>query len=160
MPSEIVKKCSKAIKAKGWNIAFAESVSAGRMCAEFSMTNYSGDILRGSIACYEVWVKEQILKVPHAAIEKYTAESAEVTQILAQQAAQIFNTKITVAVTGLASAGGSETEEKPVGTIFFHIIIPNDKIKHREVFSGSPDEIILQATDKAAALILENLANL
>jgi len=160
MPSEIVKKCSKAIKAKGWNIAFAESVTAGRMSAEFSMTEFSGSILRGGIVCYEVWVKEQILKVTHAAIEKHTPESAEVTQILAQQASQIFNSKITVAITGLASPGGSETEEKPVGTIFFHIIMPNEKIKHREVFSGSPEEIVMQAIDKTAELIFLNLSNL
>ena len=52
MPSEIVVKCSKVIAAKGWNIAFAESATAGRMCSEFSMTKQSGKILRGGIVCY------------------------------------------------------------------------------------------------------------
>src|SRR6188768_1886027 len=99
MPSEIVSKCSKAIAAKEWNIAFAESASAGRMSAEFSMTNDSGKILRGGIVCYEVFVKEQFLNVPHSVIEKHTPESAEVTQILAQQAAKLFNSKITVSIT-------------------------------------------------------------
>jgi nicotinamide-nucleotide amidase len=157
MPSRIVQKCSRIIKEKGWNIAFAESVTAGRMCAEFSMTEDSGDILRGGIACYEVFVKEQVLHVPHTTIEKCTPESAEVTQVMAQQAAKIFNTKITVAVTGLASPGGSETRKKPVGTIFFYIITPTDKIKHREIFHGSPEEIALQAIDRTAELILVNL---
>ena len=160
MPSEIVIKCSKTIAAKGWNIAFAESATAGRMSAEFSMTKKSGDILRGGIVCYEVFVKEQILNVPHSTIEKCTPESAEVTQILAQQAAKMFNSKITVAITGLTTPGGSETEEKPVGTIFFHIITPVEKIKHREVFTGSPEEIVLQAIDKTALLIIESIVNL
>jgi nicotinamide-nucleotide amidase len=160
MPSEIVIKCSKTIAAKGWNIAFAESATAGRMSAEFSMTKKSGDILRGGIVCYEVFVKEQILNVPHSTIEKCTPESAEVTQILAQQAAKMFNSKITVAITGLTTPGGSETEEKPVGTIFFHIITPVEKIKHREVFTGSPEEIVLQAIDKTASLIIESIVNL
>lgn len=160
MPSEIVIKCSKTIAAKGWNIAFAESATAGRMSAEFSMTKKSGDILRGGIVCYEVFVKEQILNVPHSNIEKCTPESAEVTQILAQQAAKMFNSKITVAITGLTTPGGSETEEKPVGTIFFHIITPVEKIKHREVFTGSPEEIVLQAIDKTASLIIESIVNL
>lgn len=160
MPSEIVIKCSKTIAAKGWNIAFAESATAGRMSAEFSMTKKSGDILRGGIVCYEVFVKEQILNVPHSTIEKCTPESAEVTQILAQQATKMFNSKITVAITGLTTPGGSETEEKPVGTIFFHIITPVEKIKHREVFTGSPEEIVLQAIDKTASLIIESIVNL
>ncbi|HEX8016855.1 MAG TPA: CinA family protein [Flavobacterium sp.] len=157
MPSEIVIKCSKAIAEKGWNIAFAESASAGRMSAEFSMTEDSGKILRGGIVCYEVFVKEQLLNVPHSVIEKHTPESAEVTQILAQQASKIFNSKITVAITGLTNPGGSETVEKPVGTIFIYIITPDKKINHREVFNGSPEEIILQAIDKTAELIIENL---
>jgi nicotinamide-nucleotide amidase len=157
MPSEIVIKCSKAIADKGWNIAFAESVTAGRMSAEFSMTKNSGQILRGGIVCYNVFVKEQIINVPHAMIEKYTPESAEVTQMLAQKTAKIFNAKITVAVTGLCSPGGSESKEKPVGTIFFHIITPLEKIAHSEVFDGSPEKIILQAIDKTAELIVESL---
>jgi len=160
MPSEIVTKCSKAIAAKRWNIAFSESASAGRMSTEFAMTEESGKILRGGIVCYEVFVKEQILNVPHNVIEKHTPESAEVTQILCQQTAKIFNSKITVAITGLTTAGGSETDEKPVGTIFFYIITPDKKINHREVFKGSPEEIILQAIDKTAELIIDSIVSL
>lgn len=160
MPSEIVIKCSKAIADKGWNIAFAESATAGRLCAEFSMTKYSGPILRGGIVSYEVFVKEQLLHIPHATIEKYTPESAEVTQVMALQASKIFNSKITVAITGLTTPGGSETEEKPVGTMFIHILTPGEKIKHREVFNGSPDEIVLQTIDKTAELIFNSLTSL
>lgn len=160
MPSEIVIKCSKVIAAKGWNIAFAESASAGRMSAEFSMTQDSGKILRGGIVCYEVFVKEQILNVPHNVIEKHTPESEEVTHIICQQASKMFNSKITVAITGLTTSGGSETKEKPVGTIFLYIITPEKKINHREVFNGSPEQIILQAIDKTAELIIESIVSL
>lgn len=157
MPSEIVIKCSKALAEKGWNIAFAESATAGRMSAEFSMTVDSGKVLRGGIVCYQVFVKEQLLKVPYSTIENYTAESAEVTQILAKQAAQFFNSKVTVAITGLTTAGGSETATKPVGTIFFSIITPNENINCQEIFKGSPEEIVLQAIDKTARLIIESI---
>ncbi|GAA3754681.1 CinA family protein [Flavobacterium ginsengiterrae] len=159
MPSEIVIKCSKALSLKKWNIAFAESVTAGRMSAEFSLTENSGTILRGGIVCYEEFVKIQLLHVPYTLIEKFTAESAEVTQQLAHQAAKIFNSKITAAVTGLASPGGSETKEKPVGTIFFHIVTPFGAAQHREIFHGSPEDIILQAVDKTAEIILRVIEN-
>lgn len=155
MPSEHVIKCSKVLAAKEWNIAFAESATAGRMSAEFSMTEDSGKVLRGGITCYEVFVKEQILNVPHTLIEKFTPESAEVTQKLAEQTSKIFNSKITVAVTGLTTAGGSETAEKPVGTIFLCIITPNKLINHRKVFKGSAEKIVLQAIDEAAKLIID-----
>lgn len=160
MPSEIVNKCSKAIAAKGWNIAFAESATAGMMSAEFAMTKDSGKILRGGIVCYEVFVKEQILNVSHSNIEKFSPESQEVTQLMAQQAAKMFNTKITVAITGLTSPGGSENRKKPVGTMFFYIITPDKKISHREVFKGTPEKIVMQTINTAAALIIESLISL
>ena len=158
MPSALVTKCSKIIAKNGWNIAFAESATAGRMCAEFSMTAESGKILRGGMVCYDVFMKEQILHVPHKSIEKFTPESAEVTLFLAQHASKLFNAKITVAITGLTTPGGSETPEKPVGTIFFHIITPKKKISHREVFEGTAEKIVLQAIDTTAELLIEHLA--
>ena len=157
MTSEIIIQCSEAIAAKGWNIAFAESASAGKLSTEFSLTPLSGKILRGGIVCYEVFVKEQIMLVPHELIEQYTPESAQVTSALAQRTAVIFNSDITVALTGLTTPGGSETEEKPVGTIFLSIITPTGIIDHKEVFFGSPKQIVKQAADKAASLILEKI---
>jgi len=158
MPSDIVSKCSKAIASKGWNIAFVESATAGRMCSEFSLTEHSGKILRGGISCYEVFIKEKILKVPHELITRFTAESAEVTRSLAENAAPFFQSDITVAITGLASPGGSETPEKPVGTMFFHIIMPGKNVAHREIFSGDPASLLLKAIDKAALLILREIS--
>jgi nicotinamide-nucleotide amidase len=157
MPSEIIIQCSEAIAAKGWNIAFAESASAGKLSAEFSLTPLSGKVLRGGIVCYEVFVKEQILHVPHTLIEQYTPESEEVTEVLAERTAFIFHSDITVALTGLTTEGGSETAEKPVGTIFLHILTPAGTIKHREVFTGTPQEIVSQAADKTAMLIIEKI---
>lgn len=153
MPSEIVNKCATAIAKKGWKIAFVESATAGRMCSEFSLTEKSGAILRGGISCYEVFIKENILRVPHGLIERYTAESAEVTESLAKNANEIFKCEIVVAVTGLTTPGGSESPEKPVGTVFLHILLPAGEIAHREIFSGLPEKIILDAIDTASGLI-------
>jgi nicotinamide-nucleotide amidase len=158
MPSEIIIQCSEAIAAKGWNIAFAESASAGKLSAEFSLTPLSGKVLRGGIVCYEVFVKEQLLHVPHSLIEQYTPESAEVTQALAERTALMFHSDITVALTGLTTEGGSETPEKPVGTIFLHILTPLGAIKHREVFTGTAEQIVSKAADKAAMLVIEKIA--
>lgn len=157
MTSEIITQCSKAIAEKGWKIAFAESASAGRLSAEFAMTPYSGDILRGGIVCYEVFVKEHVLHIPKEIIEEFTPESFEVTREIAERAAVIFDAPITVALTGLVSPGGSETMEKPVGTIFLHIITPLGIIIHREVFKGTPESIIEQAATKTAFLLLEKI---
>ncbi|MBL7713682.1 MAG: CinA family protein [Chitinophagaceae bacterium] len=158
MSRKAVRECSKAIAHKGWSIAFVESATAGRMCAEFSLTPEAGDILKGGISCYNVFVKEHILQVPQELIEAYTPESEEVTEVLAVNAADFFETEIVVAVTGLTTAGGSETREKPIGTMFVHILMPGTSIAHREVFSGKQEEIVLNCIDKTAQLILNKLS--
>lgn len=157
MPSEIVKKCAAILADRGLNIFFVESATAGRMCSEFALTSQSGDILRGGLSCYEVFVKEQILQVPHKLIEEHTPESREVTLALAKKAAPLFNAKITVAVTGLTTPGGSETKEKPVGTMFFCIATPWGVTECREVFDGDPEQIIMKSVDYAATAIIESL---
>ena len=153
MPSKKVLECYQLLAAKKYTIAFAESASGGRMCSEFSLSPESGTILIGGIVSYDASVKENILKVPHQLIEKYTPESAEVTQSLAECSKKFFKPDVMVAVTGLTTAGGSETSEKPVGTMFFHIILPQDSIAHRKVYSGSPEEIVLEAINEAASLL-------
>lgn len=159
MPSKIVSDCSKTLAGAGWNIAFVESATAGRMCSEFSLTANSGEVLRGGISCYEVFIKEDIIKVPHDLIKEYTPESAEVTQSLAENAIVLFKSDVLVAVTGLTAPGGSETPEKPVGTMFLHIITPLGHIADRQVFEGSAEEIILKAVDHAARLIINHLSS-
>lgn len=157
MSRKDVRECSKAIAHKGWKIAFVESATAGRMCAEFSLVREAGQILKGGISCYHVFVKEHILRIPPELIQAYTPESEEVTEALAVNAAGFFETEIVVAVTGLTAPGGSETREKPVGTMFVHILMPGTTIAHREVFSGEQEEIVLHCIDKTAQLILNKL---
>lgn len=157
MSSKIVIDCAAALASKGLNIAFIESATAGRMCSEFAMSPDSGKILRGGISCYEVFVKECILNVPHGLVETYTPESAEVTRALANGGVALLHADITVAVTGLIAAGGSETKEKPVGTMFLHIVFPDKQLPHKDLFSGNPESIMLQTVDRAAQLIIDNI---
>lgn len=159
MPSKTVIACSKAIASKKYTIAFIESATAGRMCCEFSLTPDSGNILLGGISCYKVFIKEKFLKVPQKLIDEYTPESAEVTKSLAENSSHLFKSDINVAVTGLVTSGGSETAEKPVGTMFVHILFPKSFIAHAEVYTGSAEEIILQTIDRTAELITRELLN-
>jgi len=157
MPSKIVLECAAALASKGLKIAFIESATAGRMCSEFALSPHSGKILRGGLTCYEVFVKENILHVPHELVEAHSPESAEVTQALGKGGVQLLASDITVAVTGLIAPGGSETEEKPVGTMFLYLIFPQGHVSHKAIFTGSPESIILKTVDLTAQLILENL---
>ena len=157
MPSKIVIACSKLLLDKELTMAFAESATAGRLSAEFSLIPDCGKTLRGGIVCYDACVKQDILGVPKELVEQFTPESAEVTKALAERLQLFMEADIHVAVTGLTMPGGSETEEKPVGTMFIHIIIKDRQVAVREIFSGSAEEIVLQTIDRVAMLLIDEL---
>ena len=75
-------------------------------------------------------------------LEKYTAESAECTHEMVEGLKKLFKTDICVAITWLASPGGSETKEKPVGTVFLAITIEDKLYEYRKLFRWSAVSII------------------
>ncbi len=153
-PSPKVLKCARLLARKKLTIAFAESATAGRMCAEFALTPQSGKILVGGIVCYDASLKEQLLNVPLKLVEKYTPESAEVTSALVYGLKELIKADVHVAVTGLISSGGSETPAKPVGTMFIHTLFRDQELVMRKVFKGSPSQIILKSIDHTATELL------
>lgn len=157
MPSPQVIACSKALVEKNWTIAFVESASAGKMSYEFSTVPDSGKILIGGMVCYDASLKEEILEIPHGLIETFSPESAEVTQAMAINFCKFSSADICVALTGLTTPGGSETTEKPVGTIFIHIIFPHRRVSERLLFDGSQEDIVNQAIDATASIILQEI---
>ncbi|AEI52250.1 CinA family protein [Runella slithyformis] len=157
MPSLLVIESSKLLKSHHLTIAFAESATAGRLSAEFALDENSGKILIGGLVCYDACVKEEILGIPVPFIEKYTPESAEVTKELAERLKKFMKSDIQVAVTGLTAPGGSETPQKPVGTMFIHLVMKDKSVGIREEFGGSPESIIMQTVDKVAELLIMHI---
>ncbi|NQD72070.1 nicotinamide-nucleotide amidohydrolase family protein [Sphingobacterium shayense] len=139
---DTVAVCCKNIADKKLSIAFAESATAGKMAYEFSLTAYSGDILKGGLVCYDACVKEEILGISKELIRKFTPESVEVTREMCLQIKKQMKADITVAITGLTTPGGSESEDKPVGTIFYSIAFASKVTNQRILLAGTPEEII------------------
>ncbi|WPU92877.1 CinA family protein [Mucilaginibacter sabulilitoris] len=150
--------CSKIIAQRGLTIAFAESATAGWLCSEFALTEESGKVLKGGIACYDASLKIRLLGVPQELIDKYTPESMEVTREMAYRLKTIIDSDIQVTVTGLTTPGGSETPDKPVGTMFVFALISGREASFRKVFSGSCEEVIHQTIEATAELLISALS--
>ena len=156
MASESITLCSSMIAEKNLKIALAESATAGWLASEFSLVQDSGKIFLGGIVCYDACTKEELFDISKKIIDEFTPESAEVTRMLAERLNKYFKCDIAVAITGLTSPGGSETDEKPVGTMFIHIKLPGNRYcAHREVFEGSPEDIISQTVERTGMLLCE-----
>lgn len=159
MAEEKIHECSKIIAQSGYTISFAESATAGWLCSEFALTPESGKVLKGGITCYDASLKESLLGIPHEMIVKYTPESMEVTDQMAMRLKKLIESDIQVAITGLTTPGGSETPEKPVGTMFIAINIRGKLTSIRKVFHGSCEEIIHQTIRAAAEAVTRRLDN-
>src|ERR1700710_2900219 len=150
---------SKLMARKGLSIAFAESATAGWLCSEFALTEESGQVLKGGIACYDADLKVSLLKVPKELIDEFTPESMEVTREMANRLRELIESDIQVTVTGLTTPGGSETPEKPVGTMFVFALIKGKEASFHKVFSGSCEDIIHQTIKATADMLTVELQN-
>ncbi len=153
----LVQKLMKVLTEKKLSLAFAESVTCGLAAHELNITPGTSETLMGSIISYNEKVKTNLLKVDASLIEKYTAESQEVTDAMAQNLPQLIHADVYVAITGLNAEGGSETPEKPVGTVFFSLLFNGKLTRKRKLFKGSPMEIKKEACKEAYMLILETV---
>ena len=161
MASEQITLCSARIAEKGLKVALAESATAGWVASEFSLVPESGQIFLGGIVCYDANTKQGLFDIPKEVIEQFTPESAEVTRMLSERLCRYFKSDISIGITGLTTPGGSETEEKPVGTMFIHITLPDNRYcAHREVFEGGPEDIIAQTTERIGHLLCELVENI
>jgi nicotinamide-nucleotide amidase len=143
----------RTLKEKALTLALAESVTCGLAAHRLSGCIGTSETFRGSIVCYAPQVKIKLLKVPKKMIERCTCESKEVTGILAKHLPRLIEADIHAAVTGLASPGGSETREKPVGTIFIAVRFRKRTHHFRKVFKGTPLNIRKKACDAVYRIV-------
>lgn len=153
IPNEFIRK----LREQKLTLALAESVTCGLAANKLSSCVGVSDVLTSSIVCYTPEAKMQILGVKKSTIRQYTCESAEVTRQMAQHLSALVEADIYAAITGLASSDGSETKEKPVGTVFYCVIFKDKAFEFRQVFRGSPLEIKTKASVRLYELILEQV---
>ena len=148
-------KLVKALQMRALTIAFAESVTCGIAAHTLSTVKGTMDILRGSLICYHPSTKIHALNVDPELIEKYTAESQQVTDAMAEKLPRLFDADIFVAITGLAAPGGSETKDKPVGTVFISVNYNKKLHRLKKLFQGTSISIKEQACKAAYSLVLD-----
>lgn len=154
----------KDLEKSGLTISFAESMTAGKLVNEFSKVDGASKVLKGSIVTYHPELKVQLLNVDPVSISEFTPESQEVTTEMVKGLAKLISSNICIAVTGLASEGGSESPEKPVGTVFISILFDNKLYEFREVFNADNEkknsELKNEIMDKTVDFIFYKLKEL
>ena len=158
MESKILLACGTLLTDRELSIAFAESATGGRIAGTFALLPNAGKFLKGALVCYDAGLKEQILKVPQGLINTFSPESMEVTKAIASGLEKLIPADLHIGITGLTARGGSETETKPVGTMFIHGRLFGKALFSEKVqFKGSPESIVQQTIEYTALLLIETL---
>ncbi|WP_162053526.1 CinA family protein [Pontibacter pamirensis] len=147
MKQDDLTKLVLDLKDRGLKVAFAESCTAGLLASEFVKATGSSDVLLGSLVVYQPKVKQKLLGVSKSTLKLYSAESQQVTNEMVMGLKKHLDADISIATTGLAGEGGSETAEKPVGTMFVSFLYDGKAEEFREVFEGDTNSIRKQLVD-------------
>jgi PncC family amidohydrolase len=135
-------------------LALAESMTCGCAARQLGMVKGTMDVFRGSLVCYHPVVKVKVLGIPRKLLVKFSPESQEVTDAMAERLYRLFRTDVVGAVTGLAAPGGSERKGKPVGTVFLTVMYRKKKTRRRKLFRGTASEIEAKACKALFRLII------
>lgn len=105
------------LRARGWTIATAESMTGGLVAAALTAAPGSSDTVRGGAVTYWSEAKGKLLGVGDIT----RVVNAETAAEMAEGARRLFGAEVAVSVTGEA---GPDPAEKPVGTVFIGVATP------------------------------------
>ena len=122
------------LRARGWSLGAAESVTGGLVGARVTSVPGASDTFRGSIVSYASEVKFDMLGVPEGPVV-----SAEAALAMARGARRVLNSDVAVALTGVA--GPAEQDGMPAGTLFVGLVWPEGELTRQFRLPGSRDEM-------------------
>jgi len=102
---------------KGLTIGTAESCTGGLVASKIVSIPGSSAYFEGSVVTYSYKLKESLLGVQSATLQKHGAVSEECVKEMVKGATKYLNVDVAVAISGIAGPSGG-TEEKPVGTVW------------------------------------------
>lgn len=111
----IIDKVHQLLIAQDLSIATAESFTGGLIAERLSSKAGCSQYFLGSIVAYNEKIKRDLLRVDSEIIEEYGTVSSQCVRAMVKNAAEIFDSKITVATTG--AAGPDPHSGKSAGTM-------------------------------------------
>ncbi|MDX8388498.1 MAG: CinA family protein [Ghiorsea sp.] len=155
---ELAELLIKHLQEKGWFIRCVESCTAGAITATIGQISGASTVLDRSWVTYSNQAKHEEVGVPLATLETYGAVSKQVVSAMAEGAVKdCEHNTVSISVSGIAGPNGG-TADKPVGTVWLGIKIPN-QTTHTQcfLFEGDRNSIQQQAINSALKAAINNL---
>jgi nicotinamide-nucleotide amidase len=107
---------------RGETVATAESLTGGRLAAALTAVPGASKSFAGGVVAYATSVKESVLGVPAALVERHGVISAECALAMARGAATVTGATWGIGTTGVA--GPDLQEGHPPGTVHVGLVGP------------------------------------
>jgi len=158
MIANLAQQLIQQLREKGWKIRCVESCTAGGLTAAIGSINGASDVLDRSWVTYSNQAKHEEVGVPLELIDSNGAVSEAVVIAMAKGAVSgCDNSTVAISVSGIAGPGGGTTD-KPVGTVWIGISVPQKKtFAKRCIFDGTREHIQQCAVKTALKEVLHRL---
>lgn len=145
----------RALDARGWSIAAAESLTGGRVTATLVDVPGASAHVRGGIVAYATDLKTSALGVEADLLAARGAVDPAVAEQMAQGVRRVLRADVGLATTGVA--GPDPQDGRPVGTVFVAAATPEATVVTSLDLSGTRDQIrtgaVLAVLDLALRLL-------
>jgi len=105
---------------------------------------------------YSNEVKMQLLGIDEKVLRNYGAVSNECASDMAKNVKNIFRTKGSISITGVAGPSGG-TKDKPVGTVFIGVSLNDTTSVKKFKFTGDRDAVRQRSVNAAMWMLLKKL---
>jgi CDP-diacylglycerol--glycerol-3-phosphate 3-phosphatidyltransferase len=156
----LVRRLHESLRDSGLTLAVAESCTGGMLAAAITGQPGSSAYFAGGVVAYSNEIKERLLEVPSALLERHGAVSAEVARAMAEGARRLLGVDLAISITGIAGPDADGTD-KPVGLTHIWLAAEADGETggegRRFVFGGDRWANRRQAVGEALELLLTHL---
>lgn len=156
---ELAAEVGRALQARGWLLATAESVTGGGIAESITDIAGSSEWFDCGFVTYSNASKTKCLEVSAALIAQHGAVSEEVAGEMAKGALANTDAHISLATSGIAGPGGA-VPGKPVGTVCFGWAQGTLVHTERVVFAGDRHAVRAQTTAHALSGLLRFMERL
>jgi nicotinamide-nucleotide amidase len=119
---DVAARVHALLQERGETVATAESLTGGRLAALLTGTPGASQTYVGGVVAYATSVKQDVLGVPEALVERYGVISAECAMAMARGTAAITGATWGIGTTGVAGPDGQDGH--PPGTVHVGLVGP------------------------------------
>ncbi len=152
-PQEVI---GSLLRANNLTMATAESCTGGYIAHLITSVSGSSDYFKGSVVAYANEIKQRLLHVADADLEKHGAVSRQVVEQMVRGAQSQFNADVAVATSGIAGPLGGTTE-KPVGTVWVAVAVKDRVVSECYHFGQFRDRNIVRSAIAALAMLKKEI---